>query len=72
MNRHGRHKCKTRKRFFATELDAKIALSSRRAAGGDEKRYYKCNLCPGYHLSSQDQRTERIDPHGVDLRNASR
>jgi len=47
-------KCARGKVIFRTELDAKIALSSRVWRDKGEKRAYKCELGDHWHLSSQD------------------
>ncbi len=57
-------RCRSGKIRYKDELGAKIALASRAARDKGEKRYYTCNLCNGYHLTSQDQKTEVIDPPG--------
>ena len=51
------------KRRFRSEIDAKIVLS--RVQWQDkptrekvEQRVYRCNICRGYHLTSQPQRTQ--------------
>jgi hypothetical protein len=45
---------RTRKVQFHTELDAKIALAPRVRKDKGEIRYYQCEFCNGWHLSSQD------------------
>lgn len=48
----------TGKRRFATEIDAKIALSRIDRAGDDQDRQkvpsraYRCKSCKGWHLTS--------------------
>lgn len=57
--------CSSKKRQFRDELAAKIALSRRVAQDKGETRYYLCNLCNRYHLTSQEQKTERITPASI-------
>jgi len=59
-------KCRTGKRRFPDELSAKIALARRINQDRGEKRYYACTLCSGFHMTSQDQKTERNAPLGID------
>lgn len=44
--------------IFDTELDAKIALAKRVWMDKGEKRYFSCRK--HFHLTSQDQRSDRI------------
>ncbi len=61
-------KCRSGKPRFRTELDAKIAAAkvegyaNRNPSGSDwgVQRAYHCNWCGGYHLTTQEQRTERV------------
>lgn len=58
-----RKKCKFGKVIHHTELDAKIALADMNRRGKDAWRYYQCDapgMKPHWHLSSQDQRTEKV------------
>jgi hypothetical protein len=41
---------------FRTELDVKIALAARVRRDKGEQRYYFCNPCKGWHLTSQEER----------------
>jgi hypothetical protein len=51
-------RCKFGKVIFETELDAKIALASRKARDKGEIRYYPCNahgVKKHWHLTSQER-----------------
>lgn len=48
-----------KKRRFRDEIAAKIALAEAQRRGKGEKRYYYCKMCRCFHLTSQEQRTER-------------
>lgn len=48
------------KRRYRTELEAKIALAgvqrrreTRHDTGKEERRYYRCPACAGYHLTAK-------------------
>lgn len=48
--------CPTKARYN-DELAAKIALAEVQSKPGhDEKRYYLCPFCHGFHLTSQDKK----------------
>lgn len=53
-------KCRTGKKYYACESDAKIALancqSDRNKSQRREQRYYKCPHCSGWHLTSRPNR----------------
>lgn len=53
-------RCKTNKRRFRDEIAAKLALS--RMVWNDKGaiRVYRCNLCRGFHITSQEQRTKKV------------
>lgn len=56
-------RCRSRKRRFRTELDAKIVLARlvwKDTAKRRESRVYRCLLCGGWHLTSQEKRTENV------------
>ena len=54
-------KCRvTHKRRFRNELDAKMALAMASWADTGEIRIYQCTFCSGWHLTSQEQRTEKV------------
>lgn len=54
-------KCKvTGKRRFRSELDGKMALAMASWSDTGEKRIYKCNFCGSWHMTSQEQRTEKV------------
>lgn len=53
--------CRTNKRKFKTELDAKIVLAELQARDQGQKRIYKCSLCGGFHITSQDRNPPKID-----------
>jgi hypothetical protein len=57
-------RCRSGKIGYRDELGAKIALATRSARDKGEKRYYLCNLCSRYHLTSQEQKTEIVNPPG--------
>jgi hypothetical protein len=46
-----------KKRAFRDELGAKIALASAKRRDKGERRYYPCNICHKWHLTSQELRT---------------
>lgn len=55
-------KCRTtHKRRFRSEVDAKMALAMAQWADTGEKRFYSCPFCNGFHLTSQEQRTEKVE-----------
>jgi hypothetical protein len=47
-------RCPTRKVRYPSQIDAKLALVRTRAKDRDEKRYYYCRQCGGYHLTSKE------------------
>jgi hypothetical protein len=49
--------CKTKKRRFRDEIAAKLALSRMVCKDKGAIRVYHCNLCRGFHITSQPQRT---------------
>jgi hypothetical protein len=61
-------RCRTGKFRYTTELDAKIravkieGYAARHPSGDDwePQRVYYCNMCGGYHTTTQEQRTERV------------
>lgn len=50
-------KCKTGKRRFRDEIAAKLMLAT---LDKGHKRSYWCSFCRGWHLTSQEQRTEKV------------
>lgn len=48
-------RCKTGKRRF-DELGAKIALAGLQSRDHGEQRYYRCQFCRAFHLTSQDKK----------------
>lgn len=54
--RHSRNPKGKGKVKYATELDAKLALARARGKGRDENRYYPCEHCHHYHLTSKRKR----------------
>lgn len=52
-------KCRTTKKRFRDELSARIALSRMVWRDSGEKRIYECPFCKGFHMTSQEQRTEK-------------
>lgn len=52
-------RCKTGKRVFYSQLDAKIALMNTRHKDRDEQRMYRCEFCGKWHLTSQERKVER-------------
>lgn len=64
-NRSDRHGCRTGKLRFRNEEEARTALRSARAVSQSgephsakrrEDRYYPCEHCGGYHLTSAPER----------------
>lgn len=53
-------KCKTGKRRFRDELDAKIVLAKVSWKDREEKRTYRCGMCGGWHLTSQEKRVREV------------
>lgn len=51
--------CKTHKVPFRSELDAKMALARRVWKDKGETRYYHCEFCRRWHLTSQEQRSDK-------------
>lgn len=54
-----RRTCPTGKVRFRNKLDAKIAMASTQRAKGsnrEENRTYRCEMCHGWHLTSQKRR----------------
>lgn len=41
---------------YRDELGAKIALANTQAKDHGEKRVYRCPICRGWHLTSQEHR----------------
>jgi hypothetical protein len=62
--------CKsTGKRRFRTEHDAKVALKVARDSSRDHRkecRYYECDDCGGWHLTSQRSWTDGLEESTVD------
>lgn len=50
--------CRTGKMRYRDELDAKIALARVRWKDRGEKRCYRCPLCRGWHLTSQERKAK--------------
>lgn len=52
--------CRTGKMRFPTEIEAMIALADTNRgnakSGRAESRYYRCPMCQGWHMTSQDYR----------------
>lgn len=54
-----KHRCHTTgKKRFRDEIAAKLAMSSINMDGN--KRVYRCGFCRGWHMTSQEQRTEKV------------
>lgn len=64
-------RCRSNKRYYRTELDARIVLSNRRVRDKGASRTYSCPMCGGYHITSQTQRTGDFNPPQVDSINAN-
>lgn len=55
---NNRSRCRvTHKDRFPNELEAKIVLAKLKWKDKGQKRVYRCHMCKGYHLTSQEQKS---------------
>lgn len=54
-------KCRTGKRLYTAKIDAMLVvakINSRPQRGGTACRYYLCEFCVAYHLTSQAKQSK--------------